>query len=198
MAMQDFQDRLVEQLPHLRAFARLLARDRALADDLVQETALRALCNMDKFTPGTNMKAWLSTILRNQFYNELRSRARAAAYATLPMPVVCKGEQEGHVDMRDFERAFHSLPALQREALSLVGASGFSYGEAAKIAGCAQGTIKSRVCRAAWSWGARSIAPFPSIHPTKICKSLHDLPALSRAVKNVGVPAACAATLQWR
>ncbi len=151
--MQDFQDLLVEQLPHLRAFARLLARDRALADDLVQETALRALCNMDKFTPGTNMKAWLSTILRNQFYNELRSRARAAAYAAVPKPTGHKGEQEGQIELRDFERAFHALPALQREALSLVGASGFSYGEAAKIAGCAQGTIKSRVCRARMELG---------------------------------------------
>src|SRR5262245_4403114 len=67
--MPLFQDLVVENLPHLRAFAHFLARDRALADDLVQETVLRALCNMDKFEPGTNMRAWLSTILRNQFYN---------------------------------------------------------------------------------------------------------------------------------
>jgi RNA polymerase sigma-70 factor (ECF subfamily) len=146
--MQAFQDQLVEHLPHLQAFARLLARDRALADDLVQETALRALCNSDKFAPGTNMKAWLSTILRNQFYNELRTRSRAAAYAAIPRPQGHGGEQESHLEMRDFERAFRALPAVQREALSLVGASGFSYGEAAKIAGCAQGTVKSRVCRA--------------------------------------------------
>ena len=143
-----FQDLLVEQLPHLQAFARLLARDRALADDLVQETALRALCNMDKFTPGTNMKAWLSTILRNQFYNELRTRSRAAAYAALPKPARHGGEQESRLEMRDFERVFSTLPAVQREALSLVGASGYSYDEAAEIVGCAQGTVKSRVCRA--------------------------------------------------
>jgi len=144
----DFQDLLVEHLPHLRAFARLLARDRALADDLVQETALRALCNVDKFAPGTNMKAWLSTILRNLFYSELRSRSRAAAYAALPKPMGHAGEQEAQITMRDFERVFHALPAVQREALSLVGASGFSYEEAAEIVGCAQGTVKSRVCRA--------------------------------------------------
>lgn len=151
--MTSFQNQLIEHLPHLQAFARLLARDRALADDLVQETALRALCNSDKFTPGTNMKAWLSTILRNQFYNELRTRSRAAAYAALPKPAGHNGEQESHLEMRDFERAFRALPAVQREALSLVGASGYSYGEAAKIAGCAQGTVKSRVCRARMELG---------------------------------------------
>jgi RNA polymerase sigma-70 factor (ECF subfamily) len=70
------------------------------------------------------------------------------AYAALPKPMGHHGEQEGQLEMRDFERAFHALPAVQREALSLVGASGFSYGEAAKIVGCAQGTVKSRVCRA--------------------------------------------------
>src|SRR5262245_40641258 len=98
--MPAFQDLLVEHLPHLQAFARLLALARALADDLVQETALRDLCNMDKFTPGTNMKAWLSTILRNQFYNELRTRSRAAAYAALPKPMGYGGEQEGKLELR--------------------------------------------------------------------------------------------------
>jgi RNA polymerase sigma-70 factor (ECF subfamily) len=146
--MASFQELLVEHLPHLRNFARMLARDRYLADDLVQETALRALCNMDKFTPGTNMKAWLSTILRNQFYNVMRDRSRITAYLKMPAPTSQSGEQEGRLEMRDFERAFHSLPAVQREALSLVGASGFSYEDAAEAIGCAQGTVKSRVCRA--------------------------------------------------
>lgn len=153
--MALFQDQLVEQLPYLRTFARLLARNWALADDLVQETALRALSNVDKFTPGTNMKAWLSTILRNQFYNEVRTRSRAAAYAVLPKPAGHHGEQEGMLELRDLERAFRALPAVQREALSLVGASGFSYGEAAEIVGCAQGTVKSRVCRARMELGRR-------------------------------------------
>jgi RNA polymerase sigma-70 factor (ECF subfamily) len=146
--MASFQELLVEQLPHLRNFARMLARNRHLADDLVQETALRALCNMDKFTPGTNMKAWLSTILRNQFYNVMRDRARISAYLKVLAPNSQAGEQEGRLDMRDFERAFNALPAVQREALSLVGASGFSYDDAAETIGCAIGTVKSRVCRA--------------------------------------------------
>src|SRR3984885_4626022 len=82
--MAFFQDMLVEHLPHLRAFALRISRDRSLADDLVQETMLRALCNNDKFMRGTNMEAWLSTILRNRFYDELRSRSHFAAYDALP------------------------------------------------------------------------------------------------------------------
>jgi RNA polymerase sigma-70 factor (ECF subfamily) len=154
--MAQFQDLLVEQLPHLRACARMLARNPTLADDLVQETALRALTNVDKFAPGTNLKAWLATILRNQFYDELRGRARFAAYAEAVPPMAgCDGDQEARIALREFERAYYALPAVQREALSLVGASGFSYDEAAKIAGCAVGTIRSRVSRARVQLGRR-------------------------------------------
>jgi RNA polymerase sigma-70 factor (ECF subfamily) len=146
--MALFQDMLVEHLPYLRAFASHLSRNRAMADDLVQETAFRALCNIDRFVPGTNMKAWLSTILRNQFLSEMRSRSAMAAYVAIPHPAEHAGEQESRIVMREFERAFRLLPAAQSEALSLVAASGFSYEEAADIVGCPRGTIKSRVCRA--------------------------------------------------
>jgi RNA polymerase sigma-70 factor (ECF subfamily) len=147
--MAQFQDLLVEQLPQLRAFARVLVRNPTLADDMVQETVLRALTNVDKFALGTNLGAWLATILRNQFYNEFRRRARAAAYVdSIPPLAGCDGDQEARLALREFERAFHALPATQREALSLVGISGFSYEEAARIVGCAAGTIKSRVSRA--------------------------------------------------
>jgi RNA polymerase sigma-70 factor, ECF subfamily len=146
--MTLFQDMLVDHLPNLRAFALRLSGNRAMADDLVQETAIRALCNIDRFMPGTNMQAWLSTILRNHFYSEMRSRSTMAAYAAIPRPAEHAGEQESRVEMRELERAFCLLPAAQSEALSLVGASGFSYEEAAEIVGCPRGTIKSRVCRA--------------------------------------------------
>jgi len=146
--MAPFQDLLVEHLPHLRAYAMRLTRNRAMADDLVQETAVRALCNIDKFAPGTNMKAWLCTILRNQFYDELRSRSMISAYAAIPRPAGHDSEQESRIEMKELEREFAVLPEAQREALSLVGANGFSYEEAAEIVGCPQGTIKSRVCRA--------------------------------------------------
>jgi RNA polymerase sigma-70 factor (ECF subfamily) len=146
--MAFFQDMLVEHLPHLRAFALRISRDRSLADDLVQETMLRALCNSDKFMRGTNMEAWLSTILRNRFYDELRSRSHFTAYEALAHPMEQAGNQEAQLEMKEFEREFAALPTLQREALSLVGVNGFSYEEAAEIVRCPQGTIKSRVCRA--------------------------------------------------
>lgn len=147
--MAIFQELLVDQLPNLRRFARFLAHDRAFADDLVQETVVRALTNADKFAPGTNLKAWLSTILRNQFYNELRSkRARMTTDVDILSLTGGSGGQEAHLEMRDLERAADSLPAEQREAVWLVGANGYSYGEAAAIVGCAEGTVKSRVCRA--------------------------------------------------
>jgi RNA polymerase sigma-70 factor, ECF subfamily len=158
---------LVDHLPYLRAYGWSLSRNRAMADDLAQETVFRALCNIDKFVPGTNMKAWLSTILRNQFYSELRSRSLMAAYVAIPRPAGHAGEQEMRIAMRDFERAFRALPAAQSEALSLVGASGFSYEEAAEIVGCPPGTIKSRVCRArsTLDQGSHDQAPVAVVAP---------------------------------
>jgi RNA polymerase sigma-70 factor, ECF subfamily len=147
-------DRLTEDivpyLPHLRAFARMLAQDRTLADDLVQETVVRALSHAHQFQPGTNLKAWLTTILRNAYFTEKRSQGRLTQ---LDVEVVrdsttVNGGQEWHLRMRDFEGAFSTLPPVQREALVLVGASGFSYEQAAAMAGCAVGTMKSRVSRA--------------------------------------------------
>lgn len=145
----SFEGGVIALLPYLRNYGRSLARNTAMADDLVQETVLRALSNRDKFVAGTNLKAWLSTILRNQFFNELRCRSRAVAYIAMPRQTpFFVSEQETVLEMRDFTRAFQALPAAQREALTLVGASGYSYEEAAAIAGCAMGTMKSRVCRA--------------------------------------------------
>lgn len=95
--MALFQETLVEHLPHLSALARYFCRNRAMSDDLVQETVLRALCSVDKFEPGTNMKAWLSTILRNLFYNELRTCTRKAAYEAVPMSIGAEGNQEAHL-----------------------------------------------------------------------------------------------------
>jgi RNA polymerase sigma-70 factor (ECF subfamily) len=134
----------------LRAFAVSLCGRADLADDLVQETLVKAWSNLDKFEKGTNLQAWLFTILRNHFYSEVRKRRRevedvdgkySATLATHP-------EQYGHLDLADFKVALGRLPDDQREALILIGASGFSYEEAANICGVAIGTIKSRVNRA--------------------------------------------------
>jgi RNA polymerase sigma-70 factor (ECF subfamily) len=120
------------------------------ADDLVQETILRALANIDSFQPGTNMAAWLFTILRNLFRSEYRKRRREVEdvegkYAD---NMKSQPDQEGRIELQEFRAALAQLPSDQREALILVGASGFSYEEAAEICECAVGTIKSRVSRA--------------------------------------------------
>ncbi|BBE72410.1 sigma-70 family RNA polymerase sigma factor [Oharaeibacter diazotrophicus] len=144
------RDELLAAIPPLRAFAVSLTADSDRADDLVQETLVKAWSNLGSFTPGTNMRAWLFTILRNTFYSNHRKRRRevqdvegehAARLATHPA-------QNGHMDLADFREALGKLPPDQREALILIGASGFSYEEAAEICGCAVGTVKSRVNRA--------------------------------------------------
>jgi RNA polymerase sigma-70 factor (ECF subfamily) len=145
----DLHRSIIEQLPHLRAFAVLLTRDRCLADDLVQEAVVRALAHADQFRQGTNFKAWITTILRNSYFNVLRQRSRVAPMSAVAPDVepTISGGQEEHLGLRDFERVFACLPPAQREALLLVGASGFSYEAAADVAQCAVGTMKSRVAR---------------------------------------------------
>jgi RNA polymerase sigma-70 factor, ECF subfamily len=147
---KNVREVMLEAVPSLRAFAISLCGNVDRADDLVQETLLRAWGNMSSFQPGTNMSAWLFTILRNLFRSEYRKRRRevedvdgsyAETLTSLP-------EQNGRLEIVEFRDALTLLPSEQRESLILVGASGFSYEEAAQICGCAVGTIKSRVNRA--------------------------------------------------
>ena len=144
------RDVMLATVPNLRAFAISLSGNVDRADDLVQETLLRAVANIDLFEPGTNMSAWLFTILRNQFRSEYRKRLREVEdtdghhVGSLKSPP----QQHSHVELEEFSRALEKLMPDQREALILVGASGFSYEEAAVICDCAVGTIKSRVHRA--------------------------------------------------
>lgn len=137
------------EAPAMRAFARTLTRDPCSADDLVQEAMLKAWANRERFAPGTNLRAWLFTILRNAFCSSHRKRGRevadvdgahAARLATRP-------RQDHALALREFEAALATLPRDQREALVLVGAAGLSYDEAAAICGVAVGTVKSRVSR---------------------------------------------------
>jgi RNA polymerase sigma-70 factor (ECF subfamily) len=144
------RDAVLAAVPKLRAFAISLSGNVDRADDLVQETLLRALANIESFQPGTNLQAWLFTILRNLFRSEYRKRRREVedtdgSYAE---SMVSQPEQEGQLEFKELRTALAKLPQDQREALILVGASGFSYEEAAAICGCAIGTIKSRVNRA--------------------------------------------------
>jgi RNA polymerase sigma-70 factor (ECF subfamily) len=145
----DLHRSIAACLPRLRAFAGSLARDRALSDDLVQEAIVRALTYSDQFESNTNFEAWIMTILRNCHYNELRRR-RWITYVSPEQPSLDRavsGGQEARLEMRDFERAFEGLGTEHQEALLLVGANGASYELAAEVAGCAVGTMKSRVSR---------------------------------------------------
>jgi RNA polymerase sigma-70 factor, ECF subfamily len=144
------RDSILAAVPNLRAFGISLTGNVDRADDLVQETILRALKNIDSFEPGTNMSAWLFTILRNLFRSEYRKRKREVEDATGMYAESLKSqpEQATRLEFEELRVALDKLPDDQREAVILVGASGFSYEEAAAICGCAVGTIKSRVNRA--------------------------------------------------
>jgi RNA polymerase sigma-70 factor, ECF subfamily len=141
---------MVAAIPRLRAFAVSLCGNPDRADDLVQETLAKALLNIKSFTIGTNLLAWLFTILRNAYYSEFRKRRREVADidGSLSGMLVSKANQDDHMEYLDFREALQKLPPDQREALVLIGASGLSYEEAAEICKCAVGTMKSRVSRA--------------------------------------------------
>ena len=150
MSAQTVKEGFVAAIPNLRGFAVSLCGNLEHADDLVQETLLKAFKNIDSFEEGTNLKAWLFTILRNTYFSERRRAKRevedvdglhASRLAIHP-------EQHGHMDMCELHDALNMLKDDQREALILVCAAGMSYEEAAAISGCAVGTIKSRVNRA--------------------------------------------------
>ncbi len=145
-----FKSDLLGAIPNLRAFAVSLTHNTDRADDLVQETLVKAWDKHASFQPGTNLKAWLFTILRNEFYSQMRKRGREVqdSDGLMTARLAVHPSQHGSVDLEDFRTALDTLPEDQREAIILIGASGFSYEEAAEICGCAVGTIKSRVNRA--------------------------------------------------
>ena len=146
----DFKRLLAQTIPHLRAFARSLCGRPDFADDLVQEATLKAWAARERFEPGTNMRAWTFTILRNCYLTEMRRNKFVGDYdegvaeRTLQAPM----GQEDPMHLDDMRRALMSLPRERREAILLVGAGGFSYEEAAEICQTAVGTMKSRVGRA--------------------------------------------------
>jgi RNA polymerase sigma-70 factor, ECF subfamily len=142
-------DRLEQEIPALRRFARALVGHPERADDLVQDTLERALTRLDSYTPGTNMRAWLFTILRNAHINELR-RARTTATPDETLEALsppAPAAQEHGLAVRDLERALARLTPEMREVLLLIGLEGMSYEEAADVLGAKVGTVKSRLCR---------------------------------------------------
>ena len=153
---------LMQNLKVLRAFAISLTRNPSAADDLVQETVLKAWVNLHRFQPDTNMRAWLFTILRNTFYSDRRRAAREVSDGDgeLAGQLASKPAHDGHLNFRDFRTAFDQLPDEQREVLILVGALGHAYDEAAEMCGVRIGTIKSRLNR-----GRERLAELMEIDP---------------------------------
>jgi RNA polymerase sigma-70 factor, ECF subfamily len=147
---RSFRDRLVMEIPSLRAFAASLCGSLQNADDLVQDTLLKAWANAASFDPDTNLRAWLFTILRNTYFSLYRKRGREVqdVDGAFAQRLAAPPTQESAVDLSDFRLALARLPEEQREALIMVGATGLSYEDAAEVAGVAVGTIKSRVNRA--------------------------------------------------
>lgn len=151
VALDDdsFRQELALTIPHLRAFARSLCGSRDMADDLVQETMLKAWNARQRFAAGTNMRAWTFIILRNIFLSQMRRNRFRGEWDDLAAErmLAAPAGQDKIVELSDLHRAMQELPPAQREALILIGAGGFAYEEAAEICGVAVGTIKSRVAR---------------------------------------------------
>jgi RNA polymerase sigma-70 factor (ECF subfamily) len=145
-----FEDQLLEAAPFLRAFARTLCHEPEVAEDLAQDALLKAWQCREQFQPGTNLRAWLATILRNRFYSLGRRRKWHADYDSevIERTLMAPDDPQSIVELEEVRRALAMLPDFQREALILVGAGGMSYEEVAQIAGCPLGTVKSRVRRA--------------------------------------------------
>lgn len=143
------QSAMLAAVPEMRAFALSLCHQRDRADDLVQEALLRAITNIQLFKGG-NLTAWLFTILRNNFLNEYRKSRREVSDASeyFVGTMTSQPDQDAHLQLAEFRHALAQLPHDQREAVVLVGGAGLSYEDAAKVCGCAIGTVKSRVFRA--------------------------------------------------
>ncbi len=163
----QFHGQLVALLPKLRVQALALTRNRAAAEDLVQDAVANALAAKDSFTPGTNFAAWMHRILRNRFISTLRKQRETTDIDDLPMSAFAvSGAHEDRLILKELSRALGKLPSDQREALFMVVLQGLSYEDVAKATGCAVGTAKSRVFRArrqlqAWLMGEEQPAQAP-------------------------------------
>lgn len=146
---RDPRDAIINHLPNMRAFAISLTRNGADADDLVQDAVIKAWRKFQLYEDGTNLRAWLFTVLRNTFYSDLRRlrNETASRLDDVAEHLSVGPTHEGRLALRDFEKVFALLQPEQREALTLVGASCLSYEEAADLCGVPTGTIKSRINR---------------------------------------------------
>jgi RNA polymerase sigma-70 factor, ECF subfamily len=149
-AMPDFSDLLEPQIPRLRRYARALTRDTHRADDLVQDTLVRALAKQDRWEPGTNLRAWLFTLMHNQYVNDMRRGNRDAGAIDIDevsASLVATTDPTASRQLHELERALGQLPAEQREVILLVGLEGLSYDDAAATLAVPIGTVRSRLSR---------------------------------------------------
>ncbi len=146
---EEFRKQLLAVIPALRGFSRGLCGNRELADDMAQDAMMRAWAAQTSFTPGTNFRAWIFMILRNQFYTTIRRNSRMVSWdpEVAERVLVAQAAQHDGLNLQDVQTAMQKLPVEQREVLMLIGANGLSYEEAAEVMGCAIGTIKSRLAR---------------------------------------------------
>lgn len=144
-----FKEQLVAIIPALRAFARGLCGNREMADDMAQDAMMRAWAARASYAQGTNFRAWIFMILRNNYYTTLRKNSRMVSWdpEVAERVLVAGPTQHAGIDVSDVATALQKLPTEQREVLMLIGANGMSYEEAADVMGCAIGTIKSRLAR---------------------------------------------------
>ena len=176
---RGWRDDVIALIPALRAFAWSLSHNSSDADDLVQETLIKAWTHRDKFVEGTNLRAWLFTILRNTYYTAAVRRRREVRDETGKYAATLSAAptQDWSIALRSLQAALAQLPAEHREALILVGAAGLTYEEAAEVCGCALGTIKSRVNRAR----ARLLKIMAADEPSDTFATEIDSPAASPA-----------------
>src|SRR5215469_6506071 len=147
--MSDFALLLEEQIPRLRRYARVLTRDASRADDLVQSCLLRAIAKQHLWEPGTDLRAWLFTILHNQHVNAVRRAVREGAAVPVEDCVLTVEENaEARLELRDLDQAIARLPDEQRQVVLLVGLEGMLYEQAAEVLGISLGTVRSRLSRA--------------------------------------------------
>lgn len=186
----QFQRDLIALAPHLRAFSRTLCGRREMAEDLAQEAMMNAWRARGSFAAGTNLKAWVFTILRNAFYSQGRRAWRQAHWDEesanrLEGP---PDKQDWSVELSDTVRALSGLPDTQREAIILIGAGGFSYEEAARICGAAVGTMKSRVARGrvALLSTLDGSVPLPQLPAERAIDACDDILAQMNAVISAG------------
>ncbi len=148
--MSDFNRRVEQEIPRLRRYARALARSADRADDLVQETLLRAIAKAHLWQPGTDLRAWLFTIMHNHYVNMVRRAARDGATVDIEQVsrlLVANTDPTASRQLRELERGLACLPAEQREVILLVGLEGMSYETAAQILDVPVGTVRSRLSR---------------------------------------------------